>query len=358
MKYVIDINHPAHVHYFKNFASIMRQKGHSVIFVSRERYPAFDLLNSLGEKYVNRGRGSNSMLGKLLYFVKANLKYIKIALMERPDIYISFVSPYPHQIARLFHKTSIAFNDTEHAVLHKKVTYPFTDCILTPSCFYDELGEKQIRFDSLMELAYLHPSRFTPNKNVLKEIGVGGNERFVLLRFVSWGAHHDVGQSGMTDELKYELIKKFEAENFRVFISSEKQLPTDLKKYELSISPEKMHDVLAFASLFVGESGTMASECAVLGTPAVYINSLPLMGYLKEEEKAGLLFHFSRSGGVFDKVCELIDMPDLKQNFREKRNQFIKNKLDLTAFMVWFIENSPESARIMKETPEYQNRFK
>ena len=30
-----------------------------------------------------------------------------------------------------------------------------------------------------------------------------------------------------------------------------------------------------------GEGGTMASECAC-STPSIYINSLPLMGYLKE----------------------------------------------------------------------------
>ena len=27
-------------------------------------------------------------------------------------------------------------------------------------------------------------------------------------------------------------------------------------------------------------------------------------------------------------------------------------------FMIWFIENYPESANIMKDNPDYQNRFK
>ncbi len=37
--------------------------------------------------------------------------------------------------------------------------------------------------------------------------------------------------------------------------------------------------LLAYATLFIGEGATMASECAVLGTPAIYVNSLQL-GYL------------------------------------------------------------------------------
>ena len=35
----------------------------------------------------------------------------------------------------------------------------------------------------------------------------------------------------------------------------------------------------------------------------------------------------------------------------------LKEKIDVTAFMVWFIENYPESAKIMKENPDYQLRF-
>ena len=35
-----------------------------------------------------------------------------------------------------------------------------------------------------------------------------------------------------------------------------------------------MHNALKYASLFVGEGATMASECAILGTPAIYVNSL------------------------------------------------------------------------------------
>ena len=73
----------------------------------------------------------------------------------------------------------------------------------------------------------------------------------------------------------------------KVFISSEDSLPDEFRPWQISIPPEKMHDALAYATLFIGEGATMASECAVLGTPAIYVNSLQL-GYLFEEEKYGL----------------------------------------------------------------------
>jgi len=36
----------------------------------------------------------------------------------------------------------------------------------------------------------------------------------------------------------------------------------------------------------------------------------------------------------------------------------LSDKIDVTAFMVWFVENYPESAKIMKENPEYQWSFR
>ena len=34
------------------------------------------------------------------------------------------------------------------------------------------------------------------------------------------------------------------------------------------------------------------------------------------------------------------------------------DKIDVTAFMVWFIENYPTTVKIMKENPDYQNNIK
>ena len=80
------------------------------------------------------------------------------------------------------------------------------------------------------ELAYLHPNRFTPDKTVLGELGVGENDKYVLLRFVSWNATHDAGHKGMSYENKLKAVEAF-SKYAKVFISSEKELPDELKKY-------------------------------------------------------------------------------------------------------------------------------
>jgi len=56
----------------------------------------------------------------------------------------------------------------------------------------------------------------------------------------------------------------------------------------------------------------MASECAMLGTPAIYVNSLTA-GTLEEQVKYGLLFSYRNSDGILDKAEELLNDSNLKQ---------------------------------------------
>ena len=53
----------------------------------------------------------------------------------------------------------------------------------------------------------------------------------------------------------------------------EGEIPKQLDKYKLPIDPTDSC-ILYYAELFIGEGATMASECAVLGTPSIYVNSL------------------------------------------------------------------------------------
>tara|TARA_B100000315_G_C14584869_1_gene592441 strand:+ start:2797 stop:2976 length:180 start_codon:yes stop_codon:yes gene_type:complete len=55
-----------------------------------------------------------------------------------------------------------------------------------------------------------------------------------------------------------------------------------------------MHDVLYYATLYIGEGATMASECAMLVTHAIYVNSLTA-GTLEKQEEYGLIYGFRNS---------------------------------------------------------------
>ena len=212
-----------------------------------------------------------------------------------------------------------------------------------------------------MELAYLHPRYYTPDDSIFSHLGIKKNHPYIIMRFVSWKANHDRGHSGISTDNKIKAVKEF-SEYAKVFISSESELPTELKDYQIKIPPEKMHDALAYASLVYGESATMASEAAVLGIPAIYIDDVG-RGYTTEEENMyDLVYNFTESLADQEKSIikgkEILQTPGLKKTFLKNRDQLIEDKIDVTAFLVWFIENFPNSATIMHENPDYQYNFR
>lgn len=356
MRIIIDIGHPAHVHYFRNFIKIMEKKGHVFCIIARNKECTFDLLRNYQIEFYSRGRGADSLVGKLFYMFIADILLFRRAIIFKPDLFLSFTTPYPGHVAKLMQKPHIGFSDTEHAKLGRLVSLPFTTNILTPKYYLSDLGPKQIRFSGFMELCSLHPNYFKPTENVVELLGLQQSQKYAIVRFVSWNASHDVGHHGLNTQTKISIVKLISGQ-MKVFISAEKKLPDELKKYQINIPAERMHDILNYASLFVGEGATMTSECAMLGTPAIYVNSLDA-GTLQDQAKIGLIFSFRNSIGVIDKVRELLKTTSLKEDFRHRRNQLISENIDVTAFMVWFVENYPKSVKIIKEDPDYQLEFK
>ena len=178
------------------------------------------------------------------------------------------------------------------------------------------------------------------------------NEKYAIIRFVAWNATHDIGHRGFSKEKKIKLVTEL-SRYIKVFISSETDLPEELKGFQIKIKPEKMHNALYFAQLLVGESATMASECAMVRTPAIYINNSHL-GYLSSQAEYGLVHLFSEDEiaqeNAIQKSIEIISKPDIKNEYRERAQKMLEDKIDVTSFLIWFIENYPESVKEVKSS--------
>lgn len=360
MKILIDIGHPAHVHLFRNFASEMIHGGHEILFTCREKEFETELLNHYKLSYISLGEKPSSIAGKLFGLLKFDRKLFSVAKRFKPDLFLSHGSYYAAHVAFLTGKPHIAFEDTfnfEQIWLYK----PFTQAILTADYDHPLKSKKVIRYSGYHELAYLHPSRFTPNKSILDVLGLEENEKYVIMRFVSWKASHDIGHKGISLENKILAVKEF-SKYAKVFISSEAELPLELIKYKISIDPHKMHDAMAYATMIWAESFTMPSESSVLGTPSIIIHDSPALNLKEQQEEYGLCFKYSESEEdqqkAIRKGVELLNIPDIKKEWIKRRDKLISEKIDVTSLLVWFVENWPESFRTMKEDPKYQLRFK
>ena len=142
MRVVVDINHPAHVHFFKNFIWEMRRKGHDLHIVASEKDVALQLLKHYSFKYNNIGSYGNTNLKKLLNIPVLDYRMYKSVKGFNPDIFVGLGSVRASHISKLMGKPCIIFEDTEHSTEQYVLYAPFTDVILTPSSFKKNLGKK------------------------------------------------------------------------------------------------------------------------------------------------------------------------------------------------------------------------
>lgn len=340
----------------------LEDSGHNIKICVRERENIVrKLLELYGFNYENLEKNSPGLYHKAITMYKNDYKLMKISNAFDPDIFVSITSPYSAHVSKLKRKPFIAFTDSEPTPLILSLTIPFTDTVITPTGFQRDFGRKHIRISGFKELAYLHPNSFKPNLDVLDMLNLAKDDKYVILRFNSFDSSHDIGKKGFSLENKRKLVHEIEKYS-RVFISSELGLPADLEKYSMNIAPNKMHDALYYSSLLVTDAQTSTTEAACLGTPAIRCNSFvgknDMSNFIELEEKYELISNFNNFKDTITKSIEIINISNIKYAYISKREQLLRDKIDVTKFLIWFIENYPESFRITRENPKYHKRFK
>lgn len=351
MRVLIDIGHPAHVHFFKYLIRNLEKDGHVVKITARDKEVTHALLNAYGFDFVSRGELKKGMLNKAFGLFSVDYTVYRIAKEFRADILMGVHNPYVVHAGKLLGKPSIIFTDTENVGIASLLTFPFADVILTPSCFMEKINpEKQVKLAGFKELAYLHPNNFHPDYAVVGRLGISPNEKYIIVRFISWAASHDTRLHGIHRGKEPDFIESLEKYG-RVFITSERPLGDRLEKYRVKIPPEDMHSFLYYADLYIGEGGTMAAEAAVLGTPSIHVEANgdgvatgTFCGNFREfRDRYGLLHFFADQDEAFLKAVELLENSQAKQEWKKKRENLVNDKVDVTAWMTNFVEHYPES---------------
>ncbi len=350
MKYAFFINTPAQVHFWRNIIKILESRGHKVEVLARDYGEALPLFRKYFNNYFVHSKKSDGPYIKMINFPLDMIRAYKYLHVDKPDILLGFGIDST-LISKFLRKPSIVFNDTEpltNAILlslQVKLLLKYVDVHISPDTFKNDLGIKHLKIRSFKEMAYLHPKYFTPDKSTLDYLGIGDN-KFIILRFNAFDALHDIGHWGFSNENKIKLVKELE-KYCRVFISSEKILPAELEPYRIKIPLHKIHDVLYFADLLVSDTQTLTTEAAILGTPAIRCNSFvgenDMGNFIALEKEYGLIFNYKKPEEAIDKAIELIQISNLKNEWSIKREILLKKTIDINTFMVWFIENYPES---------------
>jgi len=364
MNILIYCSHPAQFLFYKFTIRKLLMANHNVKLLIKSKDVLESLVQTEGFEYENiliEGR-KDSKFGIIIGLLKRLLRINKIIRKFKPDILLGTDASIA-QLAWLHRKVGVITLEDDIEVIPElaKLTYPFAKHIITPkACSVGKWHDKKIGYQGYMKLAYLHPNVFNPDLDISSKYNIPS--RFVLVRISNLKAHHDFGAKGITDSLLVEVVQKCESNNYSVFISSEGVLDKKYDKYILKIETSDMHHILAKATLLISDSQSMSVEAAILGTPSIRFSSFAgKISVLEDlEHKYQLTFGINPSNQteLLNKIQCFLEKVDIKTLFLERKEKMLHDKIDVTAFMVWFIENYPESSKIMKENPDYQYNFR
>jgi hypothetical protein len=361
MRVLIDIGHPATVHFFSVFSQKMKENGHEVKFIARSKDVTIALLEHYKMDYVCIGKTKSNVYLKLFGILEFSLIILKISISYHPCILLGSGGVYFFLTSLILRIPIVINTNTEVDPLMRVYKY-FVSSIITPSSFKFVIpGEKIVQYPGNCEVAHLHPKYFRPDVNVLKKYNISESDKFILVRFVSITASDDFHVCGIDDRSREILIDML-LNYGQLLISSETNLKGKLASYQLETNPVyatgDLQSLEYYADLFIGDSGAMTSECAVLGTPAVYLSNKNL-GFIDElTNKYELSYQYTSIDHGLKKIKELLETDHLKETWNSKKVRFLNDTIDVSEFMVWFIENYPRSKKIMIDNPNHIYSFR
>jgi predicted glycosyltransferase len=349
------LGHPAHFHLYKY--AILSLKPDEVVVCIKSKDVLEKLLQESGISFINIDSGNStkkkSKFRILLSFSRRMMKLMGIILKNKPRRLIGSAAELGVLGKMLNIPSFILFEDDfEKVGFFARIAGPSATYLICPDCCSAwKWNHKKIGYPSYHELAYLHPNHFNPDESRVEKIFDLSKRNFIL-RFSELGAYHDVGKTGISDELARRLISMLEKHG-KVYITSERALSAEFEPYRIHIKASDIHHALYYADMFIGDSQTMTAEAAVLGTPAIRYNDfVGELSYLDDLEKNYQLttgVRTSEEEKLFSVVEAHLSIKDLKHEWWKRRTVMLDNKSDFSKSIQWLLSCPPKDLNCLKK---------
>ncbi|MGB0370662.1 MAG: DUF354 domain-containing protein [Opitutales bacterium] len=324
MKVLIEVHHPAHIHFWKNVVQKLQDKGHHVLVLGRNRNIMTELLEAY--KWIPHKIPEGSKWEKIhpiFMFIYRQVFVTKWIIKFKPNVVASLMGSYC-QSAKLLGIRNVIFTDSEFQNLNHRIAHPFADEIHTPQCLTADFGNKHFHYNGFHELSYINKDASIPEPsfNALKYDPRGRG--YVVMRLCAWDAYHDVHNHGLSSKDIMHIIKKIN-ERWEVWIQPEGgKLPPELEPFRLEIPAHHYHSLIQGAKLVVSEGFTTASEALALGIPSVVINQITcdILDYQNKYYRA--LTHFTDSSEATRWIVDFCEQ-EHSINTKEVSNKYLRD---------------------------------
>lgn len=367
MRFLFYFIHPAKFHAFRITINDLKNRGHTVDVAIISKDIVEDLVLAEGWDYVNifpEGRRINwlhTYISAAVNLVRTIYRLTKLLFGKKYDLIIT--DDLATIVGRIKGVPTIFFTDDDlKAVPESVILVGTANHILCPSVTHmGWFSYKKIGYYGLKSLAHLHPNQFNPDRSKLHEFIRSDDHDFFFIRCVSATSTHDVGKKGLTDSVLIKIVNMLKPYG-TIVINSQREIPEELKHFQLQFEKQDVAHYLAFAKIFISDSTTMCAEACILGTPSIEVDDWysDFEQYKLLNEKYGLLYGFTSndSDQIINKIYELVANKNSSDERKSRRDAFLSEQIDLSEFMIWLFENYPRSASEFLSDPTIQNRFK
>lgn len=345
MRIVIDIVHPAHVHFYRHLIGVLTTAGHQVTVASRAKEMTLDLLDHYGIPHVPLvAPARGGLLARGVELARRDLGLARLIRRTGSQLVLTR-NPAGVQAARAAGAFGIFDTDDGRAVgIHFRAAYPFAHLITSPTCLTEDYGTRHRRYRGFKAMAYLHPNRFRPDPLIRESLGLAPSEPLFVVRFSAHDASHDRAVHGIEPATRRALLHDLTSAG-RVVVSDEVASAPGYEGAQ-SVAPSRFHDVLAAADLCVGDSQSVAAEAAMLGTPSFRCSSFTgRVDYLRVlEEDYGLVKNYrpgSESQLLGDVRQALTELDDRRDEVASRHARLLDESEDVTAWYERLIDGLP-----------------
>ena len=364
-RFLFYLVHPAKFHFHKIQINELIRRGHDVDIVINTKDILEDLVKEEGLDYKNifpKGRKIKGLHVYIAAVISIFITVYRLLIFTKGKKYDLFIGDLLSIIGIIKGTPSLyPTDDVLSAVPEQVLFFKTVDNIIAPEI--TDLGKykkKKISYIGYKALSHLHPNHFHPNINKLSK-DLQNGEKYFVIRCTGFNATHDLNKSGISDTVLLKIINILEPHG-KIFISSERDLPNDLMKYNLKINKGDISHYINYAEMFISDSTTMSTEAAILGTPSIefdeYFHEIDQMIELEKKYKLINCFRTNDERGFLNKIIELSKKDDLKKVYKERKNKLLNEMIDVSSFLIWLFENYPNSIDEYYSDVNFQDKYK
>ena len=323
----------------------LMKEGHEAIITCRNYDYVVSLLKLKGSRPVVYGGYGETLEDKIRAGLERERFFVDLwEVRGRPDVHVSLTSPEAIRVAFRLKVPVIALSDSPHSIYVNKLTMPLADVVITPKCTpkeayaYAVRPERIVQFDGLFEVMWIKGASYSPYD--VRDLGLEPFSYIVLRPEEKKASYYPGGYEQPTKIGK--LVKAvIEETELKVVVfpryRDQGEYLRRLSGRRVLIPPRAVNTIplLKYAVMVITGGGTMATEAALLGTPAItfFPRKLDVMRYL--EGKGFPLIHIA---GLEDVLKEALRIMRDHEAYRMDTESMLKEVEEPTDLIIEHIE--------------------